>query len=81
MSRVPGNIYSTSIPEFEGLANIKSYQDLYEFSLNEPDKFWGKLARSRLTWFKDFDQVSDGDFNTGKISWFLNGKLNVSGKI
>ena len=72
---------STSIPEFEGRPGINSYKDLYEFSLDSPDQFWATLARSRLKWFKDFDRVQDCDLNEGKISWFLNGKINVSGKL
>ena len=71
---------STEIPEFDGLHGLKSYQDLYEFSLNDPDTFWGTLARSRLSWIKDFDKVQACDMRAGDISYFLNGKINVSGR-
>ena len=30
---------------------------------------------------KEFDTVMDCDMNKGKISWFLGGKLNVSGNV
>ncbi|MBL0686994.1 MAG: hypothetical protein JJV94_04120 [Sulfurospirillum sp.] len=73
-------ICTTPIAEFEGKPGINTYQDLYKFSLSEPDEFWGTLARSRLQWMQDFDQVTDSDMNQGRISWFRNGKLNVSGK-
>ena len=56
------------------------HASLYEESLQNPDRFWGDLARSRLTWFKDFDQVMDCDMEQGRISWFNGGKINVSGK-
>ncbi|XP_071963736.1 acetyl-coenzyme A synthetase 2-like, mitochondrial isoform X1 [Antedon mediterranea] len=76
------NICSTEIPEldsFEMLGyDFKSHRDLYEFSLKEPDIFWGTMAKSRLKWEKDFDQVMDCDMNKGKATWFLGGQLNVS---
>lgn len=73
-------IFSTSIPEFENRSDIKSYEDLYKFSLAEPDQFWGTLARSRLRWFKDFSIVQQCDLVKGNIAWFQGGKLNISGE-
>ena len=67
------------MPEFEGNFGIKSYEDLHRFSLQNPETFWGTLARNHLQWFSDFDVVSDCDMDAGKIQWFLNGKLNASG--
>ena len=46
----------------------------------QPGKFWGTLARSRLTWDTDFHTDMDCDFQTGKFNWFTGGKLNVSGE-
>ena len=59
---------------------IDSYESLHKFSIQEPDKFWGTVARSRLEWFKDFKQVTQGDFNDPdfKLKWFIDGKMNVS---
>ena len=75
------SILSSPIPEFDGRPGINSYQDMYKFSLEHPETFWGTLARSRLEWIKDFDTVQDCNFEEGKISWFLDGKINVAGKI
>jgi acetyl-CoA synthetase len=72
-------ILTSPLPEFDGLKNIQSYEELYKFSLDEPDIFWGKLARNRLSWFKDFDEVKDVNMDGSKIKWFLNGKINASG--
>ena len=72
-------ICSAPIPEFEDEPGIKSYADLYRFSLSNPDVFWSRLAKSRLKWYQDFDTVKDCDMNKGNIAWFLNGKINVSG--
>jgi acetyl-CoA synthetase len=54
---------------------------IYEESLNNPETFWGDLARNRLRWFKEFDQVMDCNMNEGRLSWFNGGKINVSGEL
>ncbi len=56
----------------------KKYQQLYQQSIDNTDEFWAEQAEKFLTWEKKWHKVSDCDFNTGKISWFLGGKLNVS---
>ena len=60
-------------------AELESYHELYRLSCNDPQKFWGTLGHDRITWYKKFDSVLQGDFNNGNVSWFRNGKLNVSG--
>ena len=72
---------TTPFPEFSDLPDIKTHADLYQFSLEQPDTFWSRLARSRLTWSKDFSVVNESDFKNGKSAWFTDGKLNASGKI
>lgn len=64
------------------LASVtENHGALYEESLNNPEAFWGDLARNRLRWFKEFDQVMDCDMNEGRLSWFNGGKINVSGDL
>lgn len=41
------------------------------------DSFWDKTAQKTLSWFKPWHTVSRGDFNTGKIEWFLGAELNA----
>uniref|UniRef100_A0A3B4XV64 Propionate--CoA ligase n=1 Tax=Seriola lalandi dorsalis TaxID=1841481 RepID=A0A3B4XV64_SERLL len=55
-----------------------SHRDLYRLSLTDPDRFWGSAAADRLRWVKPFERVRDCELSSGKISWFLGGKLNVS---
>uniref|UniRef100_H2YF71 Propionate--CoA ligase n=1 Tax=Ciona savignyi TaxID=51511 RepID=H2YF71_CIOSA len=57
---------------------VNTYEDLYHFSINNSDKFWGELAKSRLDWIKPFGKVSDCDMHAAKFRWFEGGKLNVS---
>ncbi|WP_131782118.1 acetate--CoA ligase [Legionella gresilensis] len=44
----------------------------------QKDSFWANIAKEYVDWIVPWDTLSSGDFNLGKIQWFLNGKLNVS---
>ena len=52
----------------------------YEESLKHPEQFWGHLARTRLRWIKEFDQVMDCHMEKGSFKWFQGGVINVSGE-
>ncbi|ODM98549.1 Acetyl-coenzyme A synthetase 2-like, mitochondrial [Orchesella cincta] len=68
---------STPISEVSQMdPNIKSYKDLYNFSVERPDVFWKILAK-RLEWKQEFTSAVEGDFSTG-VKWFVDGKLNAS---
>jgi acetyl-CoA synthetase len=67
--------------EFSQRAHIKSlteYKKLYRESIEEPEKFWAKMAEENLTWFKRWKRVLRWDFVKPEIKWFEGGKLNVS---
>ena len=73
---------NTYFPSSEWLENayvnsIDKYNEIYEESIKGPDQFWASVA-DRIDWYKRWDKVSDVDYNKAKISWYLNGKLNVS---
>lgn len=57
------------------------YSQLYKESMENPERFWGSLARQSLNWIRNFDHVMDCDMEEGRIAWFLGGKLNVTGII
>lgn len=57
-----------------------SYPALSAQAARDPSAFWGPLARGSLAWDTPFHTVSDCDFASGKIAWFLGGRLNVSGE-
>jgi acetyl-CoA synthetase len=57
--------------------SMEQYQKLYKQSIQDSDTFWAKVAE-RISWFKKWDTVSDCDFSTAKIDWFIGGELNVS---
>jgi acetyl-CoA synthetase len=64
------------------LAFVSSeYNEVYKRSIEDPGKFWGELASTRLQWIKPFTEVMDCDMNVGKHRWFMDGLLNVSGLV
>ena len=58
------------------IPNKENYQELYDESINNPDKFWSEQA-TRLTWFNKWNKVKNVNFNKGKINWFEGGELNA----
>jgi acetyl-CoA synthetase len=56
----------------------ENYQEIYSKSVANPDQFWGEMAKEKLRFIHDFNQVKDCDFANGLIAWFLGGKLNAS---
>jgi acetyl-CoA synthetase len=59
------------------IRRMEDYKELYQRSLNDPEKFWGELAE-QLDWSKKWDKVLEWDFNKPEIKWFGGGKLNAS---
>ena len=57
--------------------SIEQYKKMYEKSIDNPNEFWASVA-DRIHWYKRFDKVSDVNYEDAKISWYINGKLNVS---
>ena len=56
----------------------KSYQDVYSYSIRENLAFWAQVAGERITWRSPWRSISDSSFETGKIQWFVGGRLNVA---
>ena len=61
--------------------NIQQYQQMWEQSINDPEKFWLEQAET-LTWFKKPTKALEYTWDTKarKIehTWFRGGELNVS---
>jgi acetyl-CoA synthetase len=62
-------------PHVDGLDH---YKEMYKESIENPSKFWGKLARELLTWDKDFQTVCSGSLTNGDNAWFIEGYLNAA---
>jgi acetyl-CoA synthetase len=58
------------------IGSLADYEELYERARQDPETFWGDLAREELHWFEDFHTVLD--WNEPVASWFVGGKTNAS---
>ncbi|AWV91223.1 acetate--CoA ligase [Bradymonas sediminis] len=56
--------------------NAEKLAELDKKYAEDPDKYWGDLAREELVWDKDFHTVLD--WKPPFAKWFLGGELNVS---
>ncbi|TRX57463.1 acetate--CoA ligase [Thalassomonas sp. M1454] len=54
------------------------YKELYQQSIEQPEKFWAEQATQFLDWGKPFDSVRNVDFKKADVEWFKGGQLNVS---
>jgi len=52
------------------------YESLYQAAAENPEKFWGDLAKQELHWFKPFAKVLD--WNPPFAKWFVGGQTNAS---
>ncbi len=53
----------------------EKYSEVYNISINHPDRFWGEAAES-VQWEKKWDRVLD-DSNKPFYRWFVGGRLNT----
>ncbi len=66
-------------PEFQSRANVKNMDDyhaLYSAAAQDPERFWGDLARKELSWFTEFESTLDWQIPFAK--WFGGGKINAA---
>ena len=68
---------SNSIKENALLAEDE-YKKLYKESIENPEEFWSKQASKYLDWIAPWKKVSKSNLVDGKVSWFINGKINAS---
>jgi acetyl-CoA synthetase len=65
-------------PDFSRNAHIKSfaqYRKLYDESIKNPEKFWGRVAEE-LVWFTKWRKVLEWKYPFAK--WFVGGTTNIS---
>ncbi len=65
---------STSLPSDSVYWPFKKYMDMYNRSIQDPERFWAEEAR-KLDWFKTWDTVLD--WQPPFARWFVGGKLNA----
>ena len=60
------------------LLSKEQYEAMYAESFKNKEQFWSKVAKTQLTWSKDFTKIKNTNYN-GEVSikWFEDGELNV----
>src|ERR1700730_570993 len=59
--------------------NLAKYQELYAWSVADPESFWADQAR-RIDWIKPFTRIKNTSFGPSSVSikWFEDGTANVA---
>jgi acetyl-CoA synthetase len=60
------------------IKNIKDYNLAYSESVDNPEKFWEKIASDNFKWKRKWDSVLTYDFSIPKIEWFSGSELNIT---
>jgi len=66
---------SKSFPSESTYWPFKKYLDMYNQSIQDPERFWAEEAR-KLDWFKTWDKVLEWEPPFAR--WFVGGRLNAS---
>ena len=69
---------SEEMLETAHIKGMDEYNALYKESVEEPERFWGRMAEEFLTWDKGWDKVVESDFTVPDVKWFQGGRLNAS---
>ncbi|ODV83948.1 hypothetical protein CANARDRAFT_202112 [[Candida] arabinofermentans NRRL YB-2248] len=62
----------------KSLSSLEEYKAMYKQSIEDPEGFFGPMAKELLSWDKDFTRVKAGSLENGDSAWFLGGELNAS---
>jgi len=58
-------------------ADNDNYLEMYQRSIEDPEKFWAEQANELVSWFKPWDSVMNVDYHKADIKWFEGASLNV----
>jgi acetyl-CoA synthetase len=62
------------------IKNLLEYTTAYNKSITMPEEFWENIANS-FHWRKRWEKTLDWNFDTPKLVWFKNAKLNLTENI
>ncbi len=60
------------------IKNLEQYFKQYKKSVQNPEKFWNKIADENFVWFQKWNNVLEYDLTEANCKWFLNAKLNIT---
>ncbi len=59
------------------ISTLQKFQTNYQESIQDPEKFWGKIAEE-FEWFKKWKRVRQYDWKDSfQVSWFEGGETNI----
>jgi acetyl-CoA synthetase len=58
--------------------SLEEFLKIYQHSIDSPLSFWGEQAEKWLNWDETWTDVMAGSFHALPITWFKDGKLNMS---
>ena len=58
------------------VGSLSAYKKLYDQAKRNPERFWEKLAKQELHWFKKWTKVRD--WKPPFVQWFVGAKTNMS---
>ncbi|KAI8870405.1 putative acetyl-CoA synthetase [Ramicandelaber brevisporus] len=70
-------LQDSSVPK-PHVSSVEEYRALHARSIEDPDGFFGDLAKELITWSTPFTTVRSGSLTEGDVAWFQDGQLNVS---
>jgi acetyl-CoA synthetase len=59
------------------VTSFKEYKKQYDLSVKEPEQFWDTIA-SQFKWKHKWDKTLEWNFEDPNVTWFINGKLNIT---
>ncbi|KAI8890230.1 acetyl-coenzyme A synthetase, partial [Backusella circina FSU 941] len=74
---VPARLLDSKQCPTPHVSSLEQYREMWKQSVENPNEFFGDLARDLLTWDRPFKTVKSGCFEDGNVSWFLEGELNA----
>jgi len=60
------------------IESLEQYFQVYNESVQNPEQFWGQLAKDNFQWHKTWDSVLDWDFHKPEVKWFDGAQLNIT---
>jgi acetyl-CoA synthetase len=69
---------SREFSQAAALKSLEEYKALYNWSIKDPEGFWGQVA-NQLDWCRKWDKFLEYDFkDKPEVRYFIGGKINVS---
>ncbi len=67
---------SSNILAYAREKGFSSFEELYAWTISEPEQFWDEMAHRLIDWYAPYQQVLD-ESAAPFYKWFVGGKINV----